>query len=94
VIPTEIGLRRHPLRAQRRRRHGGTCRGAGTHLRRCGTAIWEHEDGTAWFSTDQPGSHFSSLDIPEVTQVGLELDRKFAALLKTLDVEVPAVLGH
>ena len=57
------------------------------------TAIWEHGDGTAWFSTDQPSSHFSSLGIPEVTEVGLELDRKLAALLKSLDVEVPAVLG-
>ena len=57
------------------------------------TAIWEHADGTAWFSTDEPSSHFSSLGIPEVTQVGLELDRKLAALLKSLDVEVPAVLG-
>jgi Domain of unknown function DUF302 len=58
------------------------------------TAIWEHGDGTAWFSTDLPSSDFSSLEIPEVTQVGLELDRKLAALLKSLDVEVPAVLGQ
>lgn len=57
------------------------------------TAIWEHRDGTAWFSTDQPSSHFSSIGIPEVTEVGLELDRKLAALLKSLDVDVPAALG-
>ncbi len=36
--------------------------------------------------------HFSSLGIPEITQVGLELDRKLAALLEVLDVEVPAGL--
>jgi hypothetical protein len=56
------------------------------------TAIWEHTDGTAWFSIDQPSCHFSSLGIPEITQVGLELDRKLAALLEVLDVEVPAGL--
>jgi uncharacterized protein (DUF302 family) len=54
------------------------------------TTIWEHTDGTAWFSTDQPSSHFSSLAIPEITQVGVELDRKLANLLEALDVEVPA----
>jgi len=56
------------------------------------TAIWEHTDGTAWFSIDQPSCHFSSLGIPEITQVGLELDRKLAALLDVLDIEVPAGL--
>ena len=56
------------------------------------TAIWEHTDGTAWFSIDQPSCHFSSLGVPEITQVGLELDRKLAALLEVLDVEVPAGL--
>lgn len=56
------------------------------------TAIWEHTDGTAWFSIDQPSCHFSSLGIPEITHVGLELDRKLAALLQVLDVEVPAGL--
>lgn len=56
------------------------------------TTIWEHTDGTAWFSIDQPSSHFSSLGVPEITQVGIELDRKLADLLEALDVEVPARL--
>lgn len=49
-------------------------------------------DGHATFSIDQPSSHFASFDIPEVTAVGLELDRKLATLLRALGASVPSVL--
>jgi len=57
------------------------------------TLIWEHADGTAWFSVDRPSSQFAGIGISEVTQVGVELDGKLAALFETLDLEVPSALG-
>jgi hypothetical protein len=56
------------------------------------TVIWEDAEGNAWFSFDQPSTQFSSLGIPAVTEVGVELDRKLARLLGVLDVEVPRPL--
>ena len=56
------------------------------------TVISEDPGGGAWFTVDQPSTQFGSLGIPEVTKVGVELDRKLAALLSDLDVEVPAAL--
>ncbi|MFF3909687.1 DUF302 domain-containing protein [Streptomyces sp. NPDC001848] len=53
------------------------------------TVIWQDEAGAAWFSVDQPSTHFAGLGIPEVTEVGVELDRKLAALLDFLGTEVP-----
>jgi len=57
------------------------------------TVIWEDLDGDAWFSVDQPSTQFSSLGIPAIDEVGIELDRKLAKLLDVLDVEVPTVLS-
>jgi uncharacterized protein (DUF302 family) len=56
------------------------------------TVIWEDPDGRAWFTSDQPSRQFGSLGIPEVSAVGLELDRKLAELLESLRVEVPMAL--
>jgi len=56
------------------------------------TVIWEGHDGKAWFSVDQPSTQFSSLGIPAIDEVGIELDRKLAKLLTVLNVEAPAVL--
>jgi uncharacterized protein (DUF302 family) len=56
------------------------------------TVIWEDPNGDAWFSVDQPSTQFSSLGIPAIDEVGIELDRKLAKLLTVLDVEAPAVL--
>jgi uncharacterized protein (DUF302 family) len=56
------------------------------------TVIWEDSNGGAWFTVDQPSTQFGSLGIPEVAMVGIELDRKLAALLRTLDVDVPEAL--
>jgi hypothetical protein len=58
------------------------------------TVIWEDDDGLAWFTVDQPSMQFASFGIPEVSAIGVELDRKLAALLEALRVEVPmALLG-
>lgn len=57
------------------------------------TVIWEDADGSAWFTADQPSTQFASFDIPEVTEVGIELDHKLAALLDALEVPVPDVLS-
>lgn len=57
------------------------------------TLIWEHADGTAWFSVDLPSSQSAGIGNPEVAEVGMELDRKLAALFEALDLEVPLVLG-
>jgi Domain of unknown function DUF302 len=56
------------------------------------TVIWEDHDGKAWFTVDQPSAQFGSFGIPAVTEVGIELDHKLAALLEALAVPVPDVL--
>ncbi|WP_329080734.1 MULTISPECIES: DUF302 domain-containing protein [unclassified Streptosporangium] len=56
------------------------------------TAIYEDPEGTTCFTVDQPSTRFSSFGDPDITQVGLELDRKLAALLEHLDAPVPAEL--
>jgi hypothetical protein len=57
------------------------------------TLIWEDREQRAWFTVDKPSSQFESLGIPEISLVGHELDRKLAALLEALEVEVPATLS-
>ncbi|MEV0127290.1 hypothetical protein AB0H83_02300 [Dactylosporangium sp. NPDC050688] len=44
------------------------------------------------FATEQPSLHFASLGVPEIAAVGVELDRKLAALLDVLHLPVPAYL--
>jgi hypothetical protein len=56
------------------------------------TAIHEDADGTTWFSVDQPSTRFSSFGDPAITDVGLELDHKLAALLEHLGAPVPPTL--
>ncbi len=56
------------------------------------TVIWEDAQERAWFTIDQPSTQFGSFGIPAVTAVGVELDRKLAALLEALRVEVPMAL--
>jgi uncharacterized protein (DUF302 family) len=56
------------------------------------TVIWEDKAGRAWFTVDQPSKHFGSFGIPEVSAIGLELDRKLGGLLESLRVEVPMAL--
>jgi uncharacterized protein (DUF302 family) len=56
------------------------------------TVIWEDSTGAAWFSVDQPSTQFGSFDVPEITKVGVELDRKLAELLEALRVDVPRAL--
>jgi Domain of unknown function DUF302 len=50
--------------------------------------VFSDAEGGAVFSLDQPSTAFGSLDIDEVTRVGLGLDDKVAALLQFLGVEV------
>jgi hypothetical protein len=56
------------------------------------TAIHEDADGTTWFSVDQPSTNFSSFGDPAITNIGLELDHKLAALLEHLGVPLPPAL--
>jgi hypothetical protein len=56
------------------------------------TAIVEDADGATWFTVDQPSTRFGSFNTPQITEVGIELDRKLAALLAFLDAPVPAAL--
>lgn len=56
------------------------------------TVIWEDDHERAWFTVDQPSAQFASFGIPEVSAVGIELDRKLAMLLEALRVEVPMAL--
>jgi hypothetical protein len=53
------------------------------------TAIHEDAGGTTWFSVDQPSTRFASFGDPAITDIGLELDRKLAALLELLGAPVP-----
>lgn len=56
------------------------------------TAIVEDANGAAWFTVDQPSTRFGSFNTPQIAKVGIELDRKLAALLEYLDAPVPAAL--
>ena len=56
------------------------------------TAIVEDADGVTWFTVDQPSTRFSSFDTPQISAVGIELDRKLAELLAVLDAPVPTAL--
>ena len=56
------------------------------------TTIHEDADGTTWFTVDQPSTRFRSFDDPAITEVGLELDHKLAALLEYLGAPVPQAL--
>jgi hypothetical protein len=56
------------------------------------TAIWENTEGPVHFSFDQPSEQFRSFGNPAITVVGVELDRKVAALLDHLGVTVPYAL--
>jgi hypothetical protein len=56
------------------------------------TAIYEESDGETWFAFDQPRTRFSSFGDPGITQGGVELDRRLAALLGHLGVPAPDVL--
>jgi hypothetical protein len=49
--------------------------------------VYGDDDGNAVFTMDQPGPSFGSLGIPEVAQVGLDLDRKVVNLLKVAGVD-------
>ncbi len=56
------------------------------------TVICEAVDGPTRFLIDQPSTALSSLGIPEIMEVGRELDQKLVALLTALDTPVPSVL--
>ena len=56
------------------------------------TVIWQNPDGPAYFTFDRPSDQFGSFANPQVTEVGIELDRKMAALLEHLEVPVPNAL--
>jgi uncharacterized protein (DUF302 family) len=55
--------------------------------------LYSAADGTAVLSIDRPSSAFASLEIPDVTEVGILLDHKVAALLKALRVDFGDVLS-
>jgi hypothetical protein len=57
------------------------------------TLVWEDDDGRAWFTVDQPSTQFASFGVPDVSAIGVELDRKLACLLKALGAEVPLAWG-
>jgi uncharacterized protein (DUF302 family) len=56
------------------------------------TVIWQDAHERAWFTVEQPSTQFASFGIPAISAVGVELDRKLAALLEALGVEVPMAL--
>lgn len=56
------------------------------------TLIWEHADGNGRITFDQPSTQFRSFGDADIATVGVELDRKVAALLDHLGVDVPEPL--
>jgi hypothetical protein len=56
------------------------------------TTIHEAPDGRVLFAIDRPSDLFGVFGRPEITEVGRELDRKVAELLRHLDLPVPAEL--
>ena len=57
------------------------------------TVICTGPDGRTVFAVDQSSTVFASFGIREITEVGIELDRKLAALLNVLGAPVPGVLA-
>ncbi|MHA7664196.1 DUF302 domain-containing protein [Mycolicibacterium sp. HS_4_1] len=55
-------------------------------------AIYEDSDGAVHLSLDQPSTRFGSFGDSRIAEVGSRLDAKIAALLRLLDVTVPAEL--
>jgi hypothetical protein len=58
------------------------------------TAIYQDRASATHLSIDQPSSRFASFGDPRITEVGLQLDGKLAALLRLLDLPVPVELKH
>jgi hypothetical protein len=56
------------------------------------TEIYEDNTGRVRLSIDQPSTRFASFGDPRITEVGLQLDVKLAALLHLLGLPVPAEL--
>ncbi|GLX96076.1 DUF302 domain-containing protein [Herbidospora sp. NBRC 101105] len=56
------------------------------------TTVYEDQAGAARFAIDQPSRQFAAFGNPAITEVGIELDRKVAALLDFLGAPVPAQL--
>jgi hypothetical protein len=56
------------------------------------TAIYKDSAGATHFIIDQPSTRFASFGDPRITEVGLQLDTKLAALLRLLQVAVPGEL--
>jgi hypothetical protein len=55
--------------------------------------VYGDAGGNAVFTMDQPGPAFGSLGTAEVAEVGLELDRKVANLLRVVGVDVGQAFG-
>ena len=53
------------------------------------TVIWQRPGGPAYFTFDKPSDQFRSFADPDITEAGLELDGKLAALLDHLGAAVP-----
>jgi hypothetical protein len=56
-------------------------------------AIHDDADGRAHLAIDQPSAQFASFGDLSITQVGLELDQKLAALLTHLRAPIPDALA-
>jgi hypothetical protein len=56
------------------------------------TMIWQSPGGGTHFTFDRPSDQFGSFGTPQITQVGMELDTKLAALLEHLGLDVPGQL--
>lgn len=56
------------------------------------TMIWQDPGGGTHFTFDRPGDQFGSFGTPQITEVGMELDKKLAALLEHLGLDVPSQL--
>src|SRR5580704_2915829 len=56
------------------------------------TVIYAGPDDLAFFAADQPSTQVASFGLARVTQVGIDLDRKLATLLRALDVPVGETL--
>jgi hypothetical protein len=56
------------------------------------TAIYEDTAGRVHFGIDQPSSKFASFGDPRISEVGVQLDVKLAALLHLLKLTAPGEL--
>ncbi len=56
--------------------------------------LWEDEEGQAMFTFDQPAAQFTCFGEPQIAEIGVEINERFAELLTQLQLPVPESMNE